>query len=66
MDSQELLEIDKVAVSIMIVGGAQVGKTSIINRYIGNNFQEKYDPYKDFYEKTIKDKNKEIKLYLTD
>ena len=44
MDSQELLEKDKVEIKIMLVGESQVGKTSIINRYIGNGFERNTRP----------------------
>ena len=41
MDSQELLD-KNIEIEITLLGGSQVGKTSIINRYIGKDFKEEY------------------------
>ena len=43
MDSQELID-KNIALKITLLGESQVGKTSIINRYIGQDFKEEYKP----------------------
>ena len=44
MDSQELLDKDKIVIQVMLLGESQVGKTSIVNSYIGESFQENIRP----------------------
>ena len=65
MDSQEL--IDKgIEIKVMLLGESQVGKTSIINRYIGKDFQEKDDPTITlFYSiKYLDYENEKIQIYI--
>jgi Ras-related protein Rab-6A len=53
---------------VVFIGDVSVGKTSIINRFIDNKFNENYDPSVgvDFSSKTLKFKGKSIKLQVWD
>ena len=68
MDSQELLEKNKNEIKIVLIGEEQVGKTSILNRFIGKNFEENYNPTNGttYNEKIIYVENKKITLHLWD
>ena len=53
---------------IILIGDISVGKTSIINSLLGQKFNEEYEPSigVDFFSKTLKYKNKSIKLQIWD
>ena len=70
MSSRELLKrIEDITISITLLGGLVVGKTSISNRLIGNDFKEDYIPtigneklYRDFDHKN----NRKITVRIWD
>ena len=53
---------------LILIGDVAVGKTSIINSFLGQKFSDEYEPSigVDFFSKTIKYKDKAIKLQIWD
>ena len=53
---------------LILIGDVAVGKTSIINSFLGQKFSDEYEPSigVDFFSKTIKYKEKNIKLQIWD
>ncbi len=53
---------------LVIVGDVSVGKSAIINCLLGQNFKDEYEASVgvDFFSKTIKFKNKSLKLQIWD
>ena len=53
---------------LILIGDVAVGKTSIINSFLGQKFSDEYEPSigVDFFSKTIKYKDKLIKLQIWD
>ena len=67
MDSREL--IDKgIMIKVMLLGEPQVGKTSIISRFIGKDFKEEYKPSLScsYNQKYFDYENKKINLCIWD
>ncbi|MFX0138053.1 MAG: Rab family GTPase [Candidatus Hodarchaeota archaeon] len=63
-----MVKISEIAIKIVVVGDEEVGKTSIILKYVKNRFTEDYKPTlgADFAVKELKFNGKILKLYLWD
>ncbi len=61
-------EISEIAIKIVVVGDEEVGKTSIILKYVKNRFTDDYKPTlgADFAVKELRLNGKIVKLYLWD
>ncbi|NVM03478.1 MAG: GTP-binding protein [Candidatus Helarchaeota archaeon] len=61
-------KFSEIAIKIVLVGDEEVGKTSIIIKYVKNRFTEDYKPTlgADFAVKKLKFNEKKVKLYLWD
>ena len=67
-ESKENHEEEEIKIKIMLLGESQIGKTSLIQRYVKNNFNLSYITTVgiDFQLKQIKMNNKSIKLQIWD
>ena len=67
-ESKENNEEEEIKIKIMLLGESQIGKTSLIQRYVKNNFNLSYITTVgiDFQLKQIKMNNKSIKLQIWD
>jgi len=61
-------KISEIAIKIVVVGDEEVGKTSLILKYVKNRFTEDYKPTlgADFAVKELRLNGKIVKLYLWD